>query len=140
MDYQEQFISEDIVCNVLECPIHERCIHFMAYENQKTSRLVLKMLNSGKLEIGDNGCSYAHIPQLTRIARGFRNMYSTLPKSASRNVCKNFPQCTSRRQFYRLLNGEVPFDPEYQHAILTFFADHGANTTLGFDEYEEIMK
>jgi len=50
-----------------------------------------------------------------------------------------FSHCTpyAERQYYKAKKGEILIDPEMQKELLAIFERNGANTSIGFDSYEE---
>lgn len=113
-------------------------MRYMDYVEAKKTTLVIQMLNTSLLNVSGEGCEYLHIPRKVMEARGFRKMYDSLPRKYSNNLWQSFPHCNSRRQFYRMLAGEVPLYPEEQQEILGFFASRGVDTAIGFDAMREV--
>lgn len=121
-----------------ECALSEKCMRHIKYNEARREQLCLHVLNTSLLDVTADGCEYLHIPRQMTMAYGFKNMYDTVPRKMSRNLWKFFPHCGSRRQFYRMLSGEVALSPEWQHDITSFFASKDANISLGFDQYKEV--
>lgn len=132
------YVSEAVVCNAKECAMAQQCIRYINFTEERNTEKVLQVLNTSLVEIGQEGCEYLHVAREVKAARGFKKMYATIPHGAATGVWHGFPGRISRRQFYRLLNGEVMLLPEDQAAILSHLASKGADTTLGFDEYEMV--
>lgn len=131
-------IPHRVVCDAANCPMHNKCSRHAEYLLLKATEPYMLQLNKSLLTIGENGCQYLHIPKLVTAAYGFKVMYATVPKKNATNLWKRFPGDISRRQFYRLLSGEVALLPDEQEEILTFFKEMGADTSLGFDRYEDL--
>lgn len=131
-------ITHLTVCNNANCPMAEECSLHQRYIEAVKTEPCLPLLNTSLITIGENGCEYLHIPKTVVVARGFRNMYDTVPKKATRNLWMHFPGSTSRRQFYRFLSGEVQILPDTQSEILAFMKEIDADTSIGFDNYEKV--
>lgn len=127
------------MCAEDACPMAGRCARHANYLEARETELSLRLLNTSLLNITTEGCEYIHIPQQVSVARGFMKMHGSVPSGAVRNLWKSFPHCNSRRQFYYMRDGRVPLMPEHQRDILDFFAEHGADMSLGFDAYEEVV-
>lgn len=121
------------------CKVAEQCRHHQLYMEQKEHWMVMSVLNTSLIDITDDGCEHFYVATPVMMALGFKAMYDTVPHSAARGLWKDFPRNPSRRQFYRLLSGQVLIDPDYRTEILAFFESVGADTTLGFDSMEEVM-
>lgn len=134
----QRYIPLTIQCANDDCPMAEKCLRHMEYLETKKKELTLKLLNTSLLDITSQGCEYLHLARQVTEARGFQRIYDSMPKKMSRNLWQELPYCNCRRQFYRMLHGEVPLYPEQQQKILAFFASRGADTTLGFDSYAEV--
>lgn len=126
------------MCAEDACPMAGRCARHANYLEARETELSLRLLNTSLLNITTEGCEYIHIPQQVSVARGFMKMHGSVPSGAVRNLWKSFPHCNSRRQFYYMRDGRVPLMPEHQRDILDFFAEHGADMSLGFDSYQEV--
>lgn len=134
----EKYLPNNILCANEACAMAEKCSRQMMYNEAIREQLTLHILNTSILDVTAEGCDYLHIPRLVTEAHGFRNMYGTVPRKMSKNLWQSFPHCGSRRQFYRMLSGEVALSPEHQQDIITFFASVNADTSLGFDRYEDV--
>lgn len=132
-------ISEFTSCMGLGCKVAEQCRHHQLYMEQKDHWLVMSLMNTTLIDITDEGCKYFIVTHPVMMARGFRAIYDSVPHSIARGLWKDFPRKPSRRQFYRLLSGQVLIEPDYQEEILHFFEDSGANIQLGFEKMEEVM-
>lgn len=131
------YISKKVVCDADSCAMASQCSRHQQYLKARKTEMVLLMLNTSVLQIGDGGCQYLHIDKDVTVARGFKKLYASIPRGAAVNVWQGFPfQNISRRQFYRLRNGELNILPEDQSAILAYFKSLGADTSVGFDTYE----
>lgn len=128
------FITPSTVCAADSCPMSSQCNRYKNYAEALKTDNVLSILNTSLLEIGSEGCKHLHIARETIVARGFKKMYATIPHYAATALWRDFPGKLSRRQFYRLLNGEVELLPDNQAEIMQFLEKKGANTALGFDE------
>lgn len=133
-----RYLPPTVVCANDDCPMAGQCMRHMDYIEAKKTTLVIQVLNTSLLNVSSEGCEYLHIPRKVMEARGFRKMYDSLPRKYSKNLWQSFPHCNSRRQFYRMLSGEVPLYPEEQKEILGFFASRGVDTTIGFDAMQEV--
>lgn len=133
-------ITLSTMCANEACQMAGKCLRYSKYVEARKTELSLKLLNTSLLNVTAEGCEYLHIPQQVVEARGFRKMYDSVPRISSRNLWQSFPYCQSRRQFYYMLSGEMPLLPEQQDDILAFFAERGADTTLGFDAYQEVTR
>lgn len=133
------FLSQSVMCANEACPMASQCMRYTKYTEVRGTELSLRLLNISLVDVTADGCKYLHIPQLVTKARGFRGMYDSVPRKAARNIWQSFPCCNSRRQFYYMLSGDAPLSPEQQKKILDFFAERGADTSLGFDTYQEVM-
>lgn len=131
-------IPQRVVCNADHCQKHDVCSRYTNYIETLGTEVFHCVLNTSLVTIGDEGCQYLHIPTKVTVAHGFKNIYLSVPKIHIKNLWKRFPGGISRRQFYRLLNGEVSLMPEQQEEILNFFNSCDANTALGFDRYEDV--
>lgn len=136
----KQNIPLTVLCANDVCQKTGQCIRHIKYKEARESELTLCLLNNSLLDVTTDGCEYVHIPRPVMVARGFRQMHGSVPRSASQGLWRSFPDCHSRRQYYRLMNGEVPLYPEQQQKILAFFDARGADTSLGFDVCEEIIE
>lgn len=126
------------VCINTQCPKSNCCSLHQLYQDLSKTELTYRVLNTTLLDVDDNGCDYLHIPKQVTAARGFKRMHETIPLKAAKNMWKQFPGNICRRQFYRILSGDVQLLPEQQANILSYLDILGADTTIGFDEYEEI--
>lgn len=135
----QNYISKNVVCDADSCAMASQCSRHQHYQEARKREMVLQVLNTSVLEFGDGGCEYLHIDKAVKVARGFKKMYASIPRGAAVNVWQRFPFHISRRQFYRLRNGELNILPEDQSAILAYFQLLGADTSLGFDKYEIVM-
>lgn len=133
-----KYITKNTLCAGVNCPAATNCMRHTKYLEAQESEMLMQVLNQSHLNITSDGCQYLHIPQDVTVAHGFRKMYGSMPRHSSLNLWKSFPNCDSRRQFYRLLSGEVPLLPDYQTEILQFLASRHADIALGFDSYEEV--
>lgn len=131
-------ITKNTLCAGVNCPAATNCMRHTKFLEAQEYEVVMQVLNQSRLNITCDGCQYLHIPQDVTVARGFRKMYGSMPRRSSLNLWQSFPHCFSRRQFYRLLAGEVTLQPDYQTEILQFLASRHADITLGFDSYEEV--
>lgn len=134
----KRYLPITILCANDTCQMAGQCLRHLKYNEEKESKLTLQIVNTSLLDITAEGCEYLHIPRQVMEAHGFKKMYESVPQRYSRNIWRSFPRCGSRRQFYRMLSGEVPLSPEHQEEIIAFFASHHADTTPGFDAYEEV--
>lgn len=134
----DKYLPLTILCANDSCPMAGQCLRYTKYIEARTTELSLQILNASLLDVTDEGCEYIHIPRTEMQARGFEKMYDSVPRRAAINLWRDFPRCGSRRQFYRLLNGEVALSIDYQEEIKNFFDSRGADTSLGFDHYEEV--
>lgn len=116
-----------------------QCMRYTKYTEAQETELSLNLLNISLVNVTADGCEHIHIPQQVTVARGFKGMYDSVPRKAARNLWQSFPCCRSRRQFYYMLSGDVPIYPEQQKKILYFFAERGADMSLGFDTYQEVV-
>ena len=131
-------INLTTMCANEACMMASKCMRYIKYIEARKTELSLTLLNTSLLNVTAEGCEYLHIPQQVLEVRGFRKMYGSVPRRSSRNIWQSFPCCESRRQFYYMLSGDVPLLPKQQEKILAFFAARGADTTLGFDAYQEV--
>lgn len=127
-----------ILCANDSCPMAGQCLRYTKYIEARATELTIQILNASLLDVTDEGCEYIHIPRTEMQARGFGKMYGSVPRRAAINLWRDFPRCGSRRQFYRLLNGEVALSIDHQEEIKNFFDSRGADISLGFDHYEEV--
>lgn len=127
-----------VMCMADNCAMAGQCSRYRNYAESRKTDSVLRVLNQELLEIGEHGCEYLHISREVVVARGFKKMYETIPHGSAVGVWRGFPGYISRRQFYRLLNGEVTIGQEEQEAILAFLAAKGADVSCGFDAYETV--
>lgn len=130
-------ITHKTVCNADNCPMSSQCSLHQQYIAAIKTEPCIPLLNTSLLTITENGCKHLHIPQTVIAARGFRKMYDTIPKKNATNLWKCYPEDISRRQFYRLLSGEVLLMPDTQEMIISFLQEKGADTSIGFDSYEK---
>lgn len=135
----KESLSLSAMCANEACPMASQCMRYTKYTEVRETELSLRLLNISLVNVTANGCEYLHVPQQVTLARGFRGMYESLPQKAARNLWQSFPCCNSRRQFYYMLSGDVPLYPEQQQKILDFFSERGADTSLGFDAYQEVV-
>lgn len=133
-----KYITKNTLCAGVNCPAATNCMRHTKYLEAQESEMLMQVLNQSRLNITADGCQYIHIPHDVTVARGFRKMYGSMPRHSSLNLWQSFPDCFSRRQFYRLLAGDVPLLPDYQTEILQFLASRHADISLGFDDYEEV--
>lgn len=134
----DKYLPMTILCANDSCPMASQCLRYTRYLEARATELSLQILNTSLLNVTDEGCEYIHIPRTEMQARGFEKMYGSVPRRAAINLWRDFPRCGSRRQFYRLLNGEVALNIDHQEEIKSFFESLGADTSLGFDKYEEV--
>ena len=132
----KNYVTSATACMAGDCAMASQCSRYQNYVEACKHDTVLQVINTSLLGMSDEGCQYLHIAKEVKAARGFKAMYATVPHGVAKNVWQDFPGRISRRQFYRLMNGEVLLMPEDQSAILEYFKTLGADVSLGFDGYE----
>lgn len=135
---EDRYISRYVVCPAHHCPMASQCYRYTNYLEALKKEPVMQVLNDDILEIGDKGCKYLYLSRTVEAAYGIERMYASIPHSSSVDFWRSFPMQCSRRQFYRILHGEVPIMPEQQQDIIEYLSSKGADVTLGFDKYEEV--
>lgn len=135
----KNYVTSATACMAGDCAMASQCSRYQNFVEARKHDTVLQVINTSLLELGDGGCRYLHIAKEVKAARGFKKMYDSIPRGAAVSVWQGFPGGISRRQFYRLLNGEIALLPKDQESILTYFDSLGADTALGFDDYEMVM-
>ena len=130
-----KFIPYHIVCPLASCTRSNTCARYANYLKAKAEADFFEVLNLDHLKIADDSCPYHLVTEHQRWARGFARLCDSIPKGNSRylNIYTPFTQ----RRFYKAKNGEFALNPEMQKELLSIFEQKGADTSLGFDNYEE---
>ena len=125
------------VCTQAECPRHEGCLRYRAYEfiNGRHTRqsCVLPSARS------DMGCRF-HIPYAkVPVAWGMRTTLSGVREDDARRMRPLIKALfRSRSTYYRYYNGRFPISPRQQQAIRRIFQCFGYNPEhVRFDRIEE---
>jgi len=112
------------------------CPRYANYIKARQSEESYEIINSRLSPYGDNGCCHRLRSETWRIARGFKKLYASLPVDKARNFHLSTP-FSSEAQYYRYKRGEYPMPPAMQKVLLRLFGQKGADTSVGFDRYEE---
>lgn len=103
----KNYVTSATACMAGDCAMSSQCSRYQNFVEACKQDMVLQVINTSLLEVGDGGCRYLHIAKEVKAARGFKKMYDSIPRGAAVSVWQGFPGGISRRQFYRLLNGEI---------------------------------
>ena len=128
-------ISLKAVCPLASCSCSNTCARYTRFLQEKAESDTFELMNTNRLQVTGETCPYHLTAEKQRWARGFKNIYSTIPHG---NTYKfNLRTSYTQRRFYKAKNGEIPIPPEMQQELLTLFEQSGANMGVGFDAYEE---
>lgn len=130
-----EFIAFNVVCAMSSCTRSNTCARYAQYLNSLANADTFKVLNAKRMKLEGSTCPYHLVVEKQKWARGFRRIYASIPSGKAHY----FHACTpyTQRRFYKARNGEIALDPEMQQRLLDIFEQHGADTNIGFDSYEE---
>ena len=128
-------ISLYAACPLASCSCSNTCARYARYLQEKAESDTFELMNIDRMQVGGESCPYHLTSEKQRWARGFKNIYSTIPHGNTRQF--NLRTSYTQRRFYKAKNGEILIPPEVQRELLTLFEQSGANMSVGFDAYEE---
>ncbi len=128
-------ISWDATCPMSSCSRSNTCVRHQNYLKSLSEADTYLVMNVSHLALGENTCPYHLVTEKQRWARGFKNIYDTMPSGNTHY----FSHCTpyTERRYYKAKKGEILIDPEMQKKLLDIFERNGADISIGFDSYEE---
>lgn len=128
-------ISFSAVCPMASCKRNAQCVRYANYLQAKKEEDSYFVLNFDRIAYdADNGCSHFLVSQRQRWAKGFRQMFSTMPVSNTRYFWCKTPY-VSESSYCRAKRGAILIDPMVQKALLEVFKRNGADVSIGFDGY-----
>ena len=132
---ETMYISEEATCPMASCSRSNTCARHAGYQKALAEKATFSVLNPQLLKLDGNNFPYHLVAEKQLWARGFKRMYDTMPSGNTHY----FSHCTpyAERQYYKAKKGEILIDPEMQKELLAIFERNGANTSIGFDSYEE---
>lgn len=132
---QVNYISEEVKCPLSSCARSTTCARFSGYQKALAEAATFSVMNPQLLGVSGDTCPYHLVAEKQLWARGFKRIYNTMPSGNTHY----FSHCTpyTERRYYKAKNGEILIDPKMQKELLAIFKRNGADTTVGFDSYEE---
>ena len=129
------YIPFEVTCPMASCSRSNTCARYARYQNALSQEATFCVMNPKLLKLGGDTCPYHLVVEKQRWAWGFQRIYDTIPAGHT----YKFNECTpyTVRRYYKAKNGEIPIEPEMQAQLLAIFKRNGADTSLGFDRYEE---
>lgn len=129
------YISSDVTCPLASCSRSHTCARHANYQKALTQEATFSVMNPQLLKVGDDSCPYHLVVEKQRWAWGFQRIYDSMPAGNTHYFSHSTPY--TERRYYKAKKGEIPIEPEMQAQLLAIFKRNGANTSLGFDRYEE---
>ena len=129
-------ISANVVCPMASCVHGDTCVRHTNYLKFLDSADTCEMLNPKRL-VGDSGSCPCHLVVEKQIwAKGFQGMFNTIPHGRSHHFWMISPY-QSESSYCRAKRGAILIPPDKQRCLLKLLESHGADVSLGFDEYVE---
>lgn len=129
-------ISNTATCPEASCSHSNTCARYANYLKSLAGADTFEILNIRHLQTaGLAACPYHLVTEKQRWARGFKRICDSIPSGNAKHLYTKTPY--TQRRFYKARNGEIPISPEMQKRLLRIFREIGADTSIGFDVYEE---
>lgn len=128
--------SDYACCFNQQCPMHQRCVHYVAGTHVATDRLVGRCVYPHALR--DGQCTLFREMEPVRMAWGFGRLYDYLPRhlraAARSSVQAYFSQGAST--YYRYHHGERKLTPRQQQEVVDIVMSLGSTQEPQFEHYE----
>lgn len=130
-------ISHSACCPLTACPKSGICVRHANYS--KIHELEsYELLNTRFISPTENGCPHMLVETTKRLAYGFIKMLNTIPLGKAK--CFNgYVFFGSQPTYSRAKNGIRAISPDEQERLLKIFERCGADISLGFDRYEDVV-
>lgn len=133
-----RILSVDTVCHNEACPVHHLCARYERYQQLSEKEQAFAILNPRFIVCNEQGCEHRLTKKTFRMARGFQRMFATMPTGNTYKFWHRTPYY-SESTYCRAKRGAILIDPEMQQELLALLKKYGADTSIGFDEYEELV-
>ncbi len=128
--------SVDTVCPNVACPVHNLCARYALYLQKQKDEPAFAILNIQKLDCTEHGCKFMLVKKMLRMARGFKHMFDSMPAGNTGRFWQSTPYM-SESTYCRAKRGAILIAPDMQRELLAVLKSRGADTSIGFDSYEE---
>lgn len=130
-------ITNNTCCPLTACPKSGICVHYANYMKAQENES-FEVLNTRLITPTDEGCPNLIVEKTERWAYGFTNMFATMTIGKAKSV-NWYGLFGSQPTYWRAKNGERPISPDEQERLLQKFERCGADVSLGFDRYEDVI-
>lgn len=122
------------VCIQANCPVAEKCLRHLAYEEQSKTYDSMTVLNPKKCT-QDASCPNFRDKEPQRFARGFRNMKEHMYPRQHAAFTDSLTELFGRSSFYRRRGGTYDLTSQEQEIIRKALKEAGVTQELDFDRY-----
>ncbi|MBQ0023277.1 MAG: hypothetical protein KBT29_08575 [Prevotellaceae bacterium] len=130
-------ITNNACCPLTACPKSGICVHYAnnvkAQEDES-----FEVLNTRFITPTADGCPHLIVEKTERWAYGFVKMLDTMPIGKAR-AFNGYGFFGSQPTYSRAKNGIRAITPEEQEVLLEMFQRYGADVSLGFDRYKDVV-
>ena len=124
------------LCFHHQCPMRERCMHFVAGQHVSADRPFGLAIYPSALQ--DDKCMFFREDGIQRMAWGFAHLYENVPthlRGSARKKVQSYLG-NSCSVYYRYHYGERLLSPKMQQDVLNIIARYGSIDGIQFDHYE----
>lgn len=123
------------LCFHHQCPMHERCMHFVAGQHVTADRPCGQAIYPSAFQ--NDTCQFFRESDVKQMAWGFTHIYKNLPHymrgAARRSVQSHLGGGVST--YYRYHHGERLLSPKMQQEVLDVVGRFGSTEGVRFDHY-----
>lgn len=130
-------ITSQTCCPLTACPKSGTCVHYANYVKTQNDAS-FEVLNTRLITPTDDGCPHLIVEKTERRAYGFERMLATMPIGKA-HAFNGYSFFGSQPTYSRAKNGIRAITPKEQAALLKMFQRCGADVSLGFDRYEDVV-
>lgn len=126
------------VCLHHDCSMAASCLHHIAFDNLIKQEEFLRLISPNKCT-KDAECPYYRCSNPVRYARGFTGFQKQMFPQQYEQFMTTLVMHFGRNQYFARRRGEIILPPEEQQIIRTLLQQIGANPSMDFDNYEELI-
>ena len=126
-----------VVCNSVECPLREHCLHAILSHYAPENELVRVSINLNNPEMQREDCPMYRVDEPCRMPVGFTKLYYDMPGRLERAIRDQLYSAISHRMYYEYRNGTRPIPPEFEQIIRDTLLKNGWKEEPCFDGYTE---
>lgn len=127
-------------CFISQCPIRERCLHWIANQYVDAQPFVCTSINPANPKVGSERCEMFRENKKVMMKRGLTQLYYDMPARIERSIRHALIARWGRKQYFEMRRGDRLITPEQQQDIIDICHCHGWEGPIVYDGEQEDLR